>query len=314
MNYNDLIKIFKEINIPIFICGHINPDYDCIGSSFALAKLFSYLNKEVFILLDKEDTQLILDKKDSCFVKDKINYKKYVFICVDLNDCERLGKYKDSYQSATIKINIDHHIGNSTKADYILSKNEMSSTCEIIYNLINKINKKILEQSLCEYLYAGIITDTNCLTRRLTNKTLEITQDLINRGARYKYINQLTLWKRSKEELKTLGKLAKKIKTNKYFSYVIVNKKYCKKLSLNSLTKKIAEDLRKMNNVNILVFLVKNKDRKTTGKIMTNTCEIAMNLCELFGGGGHKNEAGFTTYENPKQIIEKLLNYFNKNI
>ena len=51
----------------------------------------------------------------------------------------------------------------------------MSSTCEIIYQIISSYSKKSLTKDICEYLYSGILNDTNCFSRRLSNKTLTIT-------------------------------------------------------------------------------------------------------------------------------------------
>ncbi len=313
MNYKQIIKVLNEINLPIYITGHKNPDFDSISSCLALATYLNSLNKSVNVLLKKEDENIVFNKDDLKFIKNEVNAKNYCLIILDLNEISRLGQFDKEFNNASLTINIDHHMGNATKANYVFSKPKISSTCEIIYNIIYISNKKLLEdKNLCQNIYLGIMTDTNCFTRRLTNKTLFIAQKLINKGVNYFYLNQQTLWKRSKSELQAVGELCSKIQENRFFKYVIVDKSIppFKDLDLNSLTKKVAEDLRRLEYLDIFVFIVLKEKNFITGKIMTNNCEIADKLASLLGGGGHKKEAGFTCNFTVSQILEKLSTYF----
>ena len=124
-----------DINIPIYIAGHIIPDQDSISSSMALALILKKYNKNVYVLLEDKDKSILDWKKDYSLIKNKIKDDNYAFIALDVNDVKRLGIYKEGYENASIKINIDHHQGNDMNADYTISSTSLSSTCEIIYNL-----------------------------------------------------------------------------------------------------------------------------------------------------------------------------------
>ena len=162
-------------------------------------------------------------------------------------------------------------------------------------------------------LYAGMMNDTNCFSRRLDDKTLLVAQKLVNYGIDYNKIIKETYKSRSMYEMKALAQAMNDIKFD-YFHYLIIDKsKECyKELSHNQIVKKLAEDLRVISEIKIFVVLIKN-DSKIVGKVMTNESDNANIIAELFGGGGHKREAGFTiTNITENEIIEKVKNYLTK--
>lgn len=319
-NYKKIADYLANLdnNTSIYITGHKNPDYDSICSCVSLCKALTYLGKKANVLLANEQWS-ILDWSNTkfCF-KENIEEQNYVFIALDLNDLDRLGVYEKQYLNAKIKINIDHHVGNTTNADVLLSLPKLSSTCEMVYNIIEKLNKNIIDNSISELLYAGIMTDTNGFSRRLTNKTLIIAQKLINNGIDYSHINKATHTTRTEIEYKALAYLINHICYCNNFCYVIADKslEIFKNLSINSLNKKVAEDLRKLNFLHTCFIITLNLDKSITCKVMTDKTSLipANEIATHFGGGGHKNEAGFTVKNiSPSELIDKLDKYLNKN-
>lgn len=341
-------KLLFLPDLPIFIAGHKNPDQDSIGSCLCLCRFLRHFKKDAWVLLKKEEKSLVLwqniddlvvkniddflktiqsnqnvvknEKKDINLNINDLNVskisgqKKYIFIALDLNDLSRLDNHQDEYLNATLKLNIDHHQGNSTNADFVFSCDKESSTCEILFKLIEKTDKSLLTLDNCENLYCGILTDTNCFSRRITKRTFDIAQQLINLGVDYYKLNRLVLWGRTVDELVCSGLLAQSIVDEKTFHYVVCDKTktpMCN-LSQSVLVKKVAEDLRKIDGINILVFLIDYKD-KFVAKVMTNDCEIADKISSQFaGGGGHKKEAGFTTTLSIQEILSTISAYISK--
>ena len=110
--------------------------------------------------------------------------------------------------------------------------------------------------------------------------------------------------------IRALSSLVDNIKYD-MFHYVIVDMdddKY-NKLTFNQITKRIAEDLRTIEDLDIFVILIKYNGY-IRAKTMSNKSECAHIIASLFGGGGHKKEAGFmienSTIEN---IIETIKEY-----
>ena len=317
------MKKYKEINevlvnipnsMPIYFAGHLKPDQDSVCSCIALAEFLKALGKQVFVLLEKKDNDLIAWYNNYSLIVEDIKHKDYVFVALDVNEKNRLGVYEKGFDKANKTINIDHHQNNKYESNYTLSLPGKSSTCEMVFNIIKTSGKQYLTKDICSLLYSGMMNDTNCFTRRLSNKSFAIAQTLINAGINYTEIIKKTYSQRSMYEFKALAKLVNEIKFD-YFHYVVVDKddETFKDLTHNALVKRIAEDLRKIEGIDVFLMLIK-QGNTIVAKTMTNLSERANLIAELFGGGGHKKEAGFTVENvSVEEIINKVKEYLKNN-
>ena len=307
--------VLLDLNeLPIYIGGHIKPDQDSIGSCLALAEFLNNNGKRAYVLLEEKDKDIIEWQNNYSLIVHDVACDKFNFIALDMNEKKRLGRFEQYFDKAEFTVNIDHHQDNKNEADYVLSIPGISSTCEMIFNVINASGKEQFTKSICECLYAGIFNDTNGLVRRLSSQTLAIVQKLVNFGIDYSYINKKTFSERTFYEFKALAKLVNEIKFDE-FHYVVVDKQdeAFAKLTHNQIVKKIAEDLRTIEGFDVFLLLIKNQNT-IVAKVMSNVSENADKIAAIFGGGGHKKEAGFTI-ENVSvdEIIEKTKKYLREN-
>ena len=301
--------VLLSVDTPIYIAGHIIPDQDSICSSMALAYILKKYNKKVYVLIEDDDREILSWIGDYSFVCSDIKESEYTFVALDVNDKKRLGKYNEGYINASVKINIDHHQGNEMDADYTYSSPGKSSTSEMIYELF----KDDIDLNIATYLYSGIMNDTNGFKRRISSSTLCIAQDLINIGVDYVNIIKKTLTNRSLYEFRALGKMVNDIKYDGFHYLVIDMKEECyKDLTFNQITKRIAEDLRTIEDIDVFILLIKYEGY-IKSKCMTNISENANVIASLFDGGGHKKEAGFTVSNiSIDEIINKIKSYLNE--
>ena len=313
--YKKINKLLKSLSnsTPIYLAGHITPDQDSICSSIALAEYLTMLGKKAYVLLADDDKDIIDWLDDDSLITDKVKSEKFVFISLDVNTKNRLGRYEKYFEKAELTINIDHHQNNKKQSNYVLSKPGISSTCEMIYNLITCNSEKYLTKKICRCLYAGILTDTNGFTRRISNKTFGIAQNLVNKEIDYVYITKKTLFETSIYEAKALAKAINNLLFDGIY-YVVIDKKDkdFKDLTNNFVFKHISEELRKITDINIFLVMIKNGEN-ITAKIMTNYEDNANKIAELFDGGGHKKEAGFETEKSVKDILKTIKNFLKKD-
>ena len=313
-NHKKINEILVSIpsNKTIYIAGHLIPDQDSVGSCMALAKFLNGIGKSAKVLLEKNDFNILDWYGDKSLLVSEITEKDYVFIALDVNEKKRLGIYENCFDCASMTLNIDHHQNNKYEANYTLSIPGTSSTCEIIYEVIKKSGKEHITTEIATLLYAGIMTDTVCFTRRLSKKTMTIAQTLVNLGIDYIRIIKKTYAERTMYEFQALAKLINNIKFDG-IHYVIVDKEldcFCE-LSHNDIVKKIAEDLRKINTLDVFLLLIK-EGNKITAKVMSNKSGNADKIAAEFGGGGHKKEAGFTVKDmTVDEIVLKTKEYLN---
>lgn len=300
-------------NLPIYIAGHLKPDQDSVGSCLALANFLNKNGKNAYVLLEDFDKEILSWKGDYSRVVNEVKEDKFNFIALDLNEKKRLSRYVEYFDNAEYKINIDHHQDNKYEADYTLSIPGISSTCEIIYEIINSQGKDFFDKDTCDYLYAGMMNDTNCFTRRLSKKTMAIAQKLINLGANYSYIIKKTFSERTMYQFKALAKLVNEIEFDG-FHYAVVDKSLpeYKDLTHNNIVKQIAEDLRKIEGIDVFLIFIVNGNT-IVAKVMSNISDNADKLASVFGGGGHKKEAGFTVHDmTVETIIKQVKEFLNK--
>lgn len=302
----NLRKQLNKIDMPIYIAGHVTPDHDSVGSCLALGRLLEKMGHTVYVLIEDFDLDITKLHHNHHLLAHDVGHDDYCFIALDLNETYRLGRFKKPYLNAKIKINIDHHQGNHTDADTVVSMPDRSSTSEIIYKLICVYGREYLDLDIAEDLYTGIMTDTSGFARRLSSETLSIAQRLINLGVDYETLIRGTFSHRTLYELKALGQLIEEIHFDECLHYVSIDKSLeeYKHLTHNQITKTIAEELRKIEDMDVFfIFIMDNGS--ITGKCMSNISKNANVIAGLFGGGGHKGEAGFTTTMSREEIIDK---------
>lgn len=314
-SYKEMKKIIK--NIPkdksIIIAGHENADMDSIGSSLALAYFLDKLgNTDVSVLIDKKDMYKIQWFNNNTFITENVQKKDYVFIMVDLNRKKRLGIFENYFDDADLTLNIDHHENSKKESNYIISDENISSTSEMIYNLINEFDIKI-DRNIATLLYAGILTDTAGFSHRLTPKTFLVTSKLLECDIDYKYITKKTFLERTMKEVKALSKMLNEINFD-IFHYIIINREdpiFCS-LEYSMLFKKMVPILKNIEGINVLgIFLIDND--KVFGEFKANINIDMSKLAEKFGGGGHKDSAGFESKLGIEEILKISKEYIKKS-
>ncbi len=187
----------------IVVVPHISPDFDALGSSVGIVNICNKLRKKSYILVNDNYSEMsssvnemifeIKQQYDVINVKDFLNMKNKIdlMIATDVSK-DYLIPIKEYLNYMKNIIIIDHHYEDNktikTKYKYIDTK--ISSTCEIVTKLLCQFGIRY-DKNCANYLYAGIMLDTNKLSKSVSSDTFEIVSKLIKRGADINYINNL---------------------------------------------------------------------------------------------------------------------------
>lgn len=296
MNINDEILKFKEqlkdAN-SIALISHLDPDGDNLGSLTALSKSLLNLGKNVYpIEFDKIPENLkFLPNLD--LLSDNTDININMIICLDCANYERLGKIDDLFNNAKYRINIDHHQSNEFYGDVNIVKKGYSSTCELVFDLINEINLPI-DKEISMSLLTGISTDTGrFLYSATTADTLAKASRLVENGADMMKINEL-IYQSKKFEAQLLENeiLSKTEIYNDYVAFGFVMTDQLNKYNVEiSDIDSVINTFRDTDKIKISVFIKQQTENeykvsfRSKGNIDVGL--IAKNL----GGGGHKNAA-----------------------
>ena len=147
----------------------------------------------------------------------KAAYPYDLIVVLDSADLESLGRVYEEHTEFfyhTPIINIDHKPDNEHFGELNLVEMTAVSTTEIIYNIINKWDKSMLDEQMSTCLLAGIILKSKSFQRsNITPQTLAVASELITNGARReqiverlfnnKPVNILQVWGRALANLRT---------------------------------------------------------------------------------------------------------------
>jgi phosphoesterase RecJ-like protein len=313
INSKNLKKLdeFVEKSNKIAIVAHADPDGDSIWSIMALREILKTKGKDVDFFINGE---IPFNYK---FIKDldkaSLSYKekKYdLFFALDSSDEGRLSDKVDIMKNSKKTICIDHHKTNKGYCNVNIIEPDFSSTGELIYEIFKTLKYEINEKA-AENIFIAIITDTGkFIYDNAGYKTFENVSELLKLN-----INKNEIVKNLySSEPKNIFKLkADVFNSTEFFMEDKVAlsclfkenlKKY--KLSLKDIDG-LVERLRDIENVEISI-LIKELEENTYKISMRSLGNSDVSkVCETFGGGGHKNAAGFKIDNIEFVTLKKLI-------
>lgn len=187
----------------IVITFHQKPDADAMGSALALYNFLIQLNHQVTVI-SPTNWAGFLSWMPGCkkvFDFEMQNAKAVAALeaaewlfCLDFNTLSRTKNMESVIDKLSCKkILIDHHQQPQTEAfDYGESNTEKSSTAEMVYDfMINSGYGRLINTSVAECLYAGVMTDTGSFRFASTTASVHrMVADLKDRGFDHSQIHE----------------------------------------------------------------------------------------------------------------------------
>jgi len=178
----------------VIIIPHKGIDLDAIGSAIGLTLIADKLKKKSHILVDDPVYNMdhgveviIKEAKENTSIINKDKYEQIreendLFILTDVNKRNLIHDIEGLQESNTIVI--DHHKQDETsiKTDIEYIDTNISSASEIIANLLCQFKVKYSKE-VANYLLAGILLDTNRLTKNASQETMKTINKLLDNGA-----------------------------------------------------------------------------------------------------------------------------------
>ena len=152
----------------IVITNHTNPDGDAMGSALALKRVLEKLGKSVSVIVPNPYPEFLwhLSGNDSVMIYSdgnlaanaKIEAADMIFH-LDYNAYSRAADMETALRAATAtKVMIDHHQQPEDWPQFIYSDTGMSSTCQMIYELCDKMEwTGLLDKESAVCIYTGIV-------------------------------------------------------------------------------------------------------------------------------------------------------------
>ncbi len=307
---NEIISLIKN-HKNILLLTHKKPDGDAAGAVFALAaalKKISYLCVKILFEDYNQKFNLISTSKISHNVdKDKID----LVIILDCGNENRLGKFEYIIDNK-VTINIDHHISNTNFANYNYVVSNASSTCEIIYEFIKKMD--LMDEKIAAALYAGIISDTGGFRHACTtSKTHKIVSELLIFNFPFTRIYNELMMEKTVDEIKYLSMVINNLEIIKPYHLAI---SFLTFEQINSVSNKftggLVDFIKNIYGIEIAVMIIENEDGSCKLSFRSNYTDVNK-IAKEFNGGGHKLAAGGIINANIRETKEKIIKIIKEN-
>lgn len=283
----------------ILLFAHSNPDGDTAGSVFALKEYLESIGKTADIACnDLLPSYFETFTHYSFEFPDKLDLKSYdAAIACDSVE-HGFSKIMPGLEKKTVTVFIDHHPDITVAADVAIIDPKKSSACELIYEYFVAQNINI-SRNIATYLMIGILSDTgNFQHANTTTRVMEISSDLLRKGASVSKIIQSTLANKKMSTLKLWGRAFEKAKINPangLIATVLTNKDIA---DCNATTEDIGQVASILNTVPGTKFALVLSERENgtiKGSLRSEEYK-GVDVSEIahhFGGGGHKLASGF---------------------
>jgi phosphoesterase RecJ-like protein len=286
MAFRKLLEKHRSVTV----LSHIHPDADAIGTSLGIYTLLRKEGWRTEVANATADLPRNLDFLEGfARIKKKIDFDDSLIIACDCGSLDRLGFEVDGREIVVI----DHHPSNTGFGSLNLVRSEAASSSEVAFRLLEPLFP--IPRATAEAFYAALISDTRHFTTpNVGPGTFELARELIALGAEPAAIAQAMLQRRSLASLRVLGRALESLRLLRDAQVAVMT------VTREDLAATGAryEDLdglvdyaRSLVTVEIAILLVERRD---SIKVSLRSKGVdVMRIARDFGGGGHREAAGF---------------------
>ena len=326
MNNTEISEI-KELlasSKKIAIIPHRSPDGDAMGSTLALYHFLIKMNHEVTVVAPNDfpdflawmpaSEKVVIFENETELASQNIKDAEIVFT-LDFNALHRTGLAMEAFlkELDTTFIMIDHHQSPDSYAKYTYSDTNYGSTCEMIYNFIEKLNQlHFIDKNIATCIYTGILTDSGGFRYpKTTSNTHRIAAELIDLGAENTEIPNLLFENNSYSRLQLLGRAMQNLKVFPELktAYTTLSQQELNDYNyVKGDTEGFVNYGLTIKNINFAAIFIEHTDEKIIKLSFRSQGDFDVNQFarEHFSGGGHINAAGGKSNKSLQQTIEKF--------
>lgn len=287
------------------ICGHINPDGDCIGSTLGLANALRAVGKEAHALVADNDpvrqTFSFMKGFDALIPASDFHDDVDAFVMVDVPNAMRIGEAAEAVrQRAALTITVDHHAVPERHSQLSYTDPDSASTTLLIWEIAKMLGISDESASLrhvAECCYAGLLTDTGGFMHQNTNHeafvaATEMVAQGISVGSIATHLFQERTMASVQLDSLTVSHMQLIGQRDVVLSWISLDD--MKRLDATKDDAENAiESIRCIGGINV-ACLLKEREGCVRGSLRAkNDVDVAA-IAREFGGGGHKAAAGFT--------------------
>ncbi len=304
---DDYLKSVKSIAVT----GHVRPDGDCIGSSLGFLNYAkdNFPEVKVDLYLEKPGSEFSYLRCFDCVKTEIIDKSAHydLLIVFDCGDENRFEPFKALLDMVDDTLCIDHHMANTGFARTSVVIEDLSSTCELLYECLDcaKISK-----ATAECLYTGIICDTGIFRyQAATKRTMEVAGALMDKGIDHTKIIDEGFYMKTYHQNQIIGRalLESVVFYDGKCIYSAINRETMEFYGLKpGEMGGVIDQLRNTEGIEVAIFLYEVSEEEYKVSMRSKEYIDVSAVCRFFGGGGHVRAAGCNMQGTVHDIINNL--------
>jgi phosphoesterase RecJ-like protein len=299
----------------LFLTTHENPDGDALGSLRGMQLVLEALGKDSVMFMAPDQFPLPREYRHMPFADvlgappDDLKERLVVFL-----DCGNIDRMPVDFlrEDGVRIVNIDHHHDNTRFGDVNLVVPTASCTAEIVYGLARDLGVEITKP-LAEALYIGLVTDTGkFMFENTTPAAHRLAADLIAAGVEPQEIHRRLYEGLPFSRIQLLARALAAVQRFDDGSLTLTHltrDDFHHSEAGESDSEGIVDHMRQVEGTLVACMvrdLLADDGRRKVSLRATNGRVDVSAIARGFGGGGHRQAAGFTTDLPMADLIERL--------
>jgi phosphoesterase RecJ-like protein len=297
------------------VVTHENPDGDALGSLLASSLALRQLGKDAVMYLPgatplpREYAFMPLDQLVREAPADAADR---VLLAVDCAKEDRIGD-EAAISRAPLVLDVDHHHDNTRFGDVNLIVADASSTGEVLRDVFGELGVGLTPE-IAEPLYIALVTDTGRFQyANTTPKALRLAAELVEAGADIHAVFQEVYESVEFAKLKLLARAlgrAEVLEGGRIVVSHLVRTDFSEVGASEPYSEGIIDYLRAVEGAELAVLIREQLNDAThlyKGSLRSSIDELDVSvIARRFGGGGHRQAAGFSSDLPLPEIVDVI--------
>ena len=296
----------------IVIASHVSPEADAIGATMALGLALESIGKQTCIYNASGVPRNLralprVDKVSS----DLPPWKPDILAVLDCGDFDRIGKEAaKEFADVPLIINVDHHATNDGFGHLSWVEAESSSAGEIAVKLIDELGVD-WTADMATWIFAAIVADTGSFHFSNTRPdTFATAGRMVSLGARPEVVAKSLYGNLPEANLNLLAMVLDTLevdRTQKVASVRVTLDMLRKTGAGPDATEGFVEYPRMLEGVEVSMLLREISEGRYKASLRSKGSVDVAAVANSFGGGGHRQAAGFTLEGSYDEIRRKIV-------
>ncbi len=309
---DQITEILRRADNIIIVC-HVFPDGDALGSQLALGEILESLGRQVYYYCEEFVSTMYEFMPGSEKLKSELpDIAQFdTAVAVDCGDRFRLGHEVDTLLQIQPFIVIDHHAGHRDFGDVNWVEQDRSSTAEMVFDLALALEADIsYDAAFC--LYTAIVSDSGSFRYESTSAyTFHVASNLLDRGVIPSEVAGKLFDNYSVNRLRLLEKVLGSLELHADAQVAVItatNEMFEASGAKREDTEEFINLPRALRSVKVAVFFKETLEGYIKVSLRAKgECDVSR-VAAKYGGGGHRNAAGYSvTDQTIAEILDELL-------